>query len=139
MSADCFLDTNILVYAALGRYSSPAKYERARLIIGETDFAISSQVAQEFYVNVTRKSDKPLSHDQALIWLEGLRDRPFMQLDLEDVMRAAKLMLRYRISYWDSLILTAGLKSGASILYTEDLSHGQVYESIRVENPFQSH
>ncbi|MGA2289630.1 hypothetical protein [Bradyrhizobium sp.] len=60
MTVDCFLDTNVLFYAAMARFTAPAKYERARWIIAETDFGLSGQVLQEFFVNVTRKTN----HDQ---------------------------------------------------------------------------
>lgn len=43
---------------------------------------------------------------------------------------------RYQLSYWDSAIIAAANALGATMLYTEDLNHGQLYGRTRVENPF---
>jgi predicted nucleic acid-binding protein len=40
------------------------------------------------------------------------------------------------LSFWDALIVQAAAASGAERLYSEDLSHGQVYGTVRVVNPF---
>ena len=54
MIVDCFLDTNVLVYAALGRFSAPEKHDRARHVMAGTNFGLSSQVLQDFLVISTR-------------------------------------------------------------------------------------
>ncbi len=139
MIVDCFLDTNVLIYAALGRFAEPAKYERARMLIAETNFGLSSQVLQEFFVNVTRKSDKPFTTDHAITWLDALIDRPCAAIDRELVVEAARVADRHKISYWDSALIAAATRMGAPVLYTEDLNHGQIYGPVRVENPFRTH
>jgi predicted nucleic acid-binding protein len=53
----------------------------------------------------------------------------------DSVLEAADLEARYRISFWDALIVQAAASSGAEILYSEDLSNGQVYSGVRVVNP----
>jgi len=137
MNADCFLDTNVLVYAAMARFSAPAKYARARELVAQTHFAISGQVLQEFFVNVTRKSDKPLSVEKAIEWLDTLADRPCAAIDREPVIRGANIAAGYQTSYWDGAIIAAAEKLRAPILYSEDLNHGQLYGSVRVVNPFR--
>jgi len=136
MLPDCFVDTNVLFYAALGRFSAPQKYKRAREIIAESHFAVSGQVLQEFFVTATRKSDKPLTHAEALEWLNRLIDRPCAVVDHELVIRAAEIARRYLVSYWDGAILAGAEITGAPVLFTEDLNHGQIYGSVRVINPF---
>jgi predicted nucleic acid-binding protein len=138
MTVDCLLDTNVLVYAAMGRYSAPAKYKRARSVMAGTDFAVSGQILQEFFVTVTRKSDKPLSFAKAMEWLEDLRDRPCVQIDYDLVKRGAEIGPRYQTSYWDGAVLAAAEQIGAPLVYSEDLSHGQLYGSVRVVNPFKA-
>jgi predicted nucleic acid-binding protein len=138
MKPDCFLDTNVLFYAAMGRYSAPQKYRQARRIIAETNFAISGQVLQEFFVNVTRKSDRPLTNQQAIQWLNRLIDRPCAAIDHELVVRGAEIASRFRIAYWDGGIVAGAERDGASILYTEDLNDGQMYGSVRAVNPFNT-
>jgi predicted nucleic acid-binding protein len=43
---------------------------------------------------------------------------------------------RFRFSCWDSLILAAALESGCDTIYTEDLHHGQIVETVKIINPF---
>ncbi len=45
---------------------------------------------------------------------------------------------RYRISFWDALILAAAQSGEAEILYTEDLNDGQQYGTVTVRNPFRT-
>ena len=42
----------------------------------------------------------------------------------------------WQISFWDGLILAAAEEADASELLSEDLSHGQLVEGIRIVNPF---
>jgi predicted nucleic acid-binding protein len=136
MIADCFLDTNVLVYAATGRFTEPTKHERARDLIATTHFALSGQVLAEFFVNATRKSDVPLTVEQAYRWIESLRDRPCAAVDHELVTSAIRHSARYRINYYDAAIIAAAERLGAPLLYSEDLNDGQTYGSVRVVNPF---
>jgi predicted nucleic acid-binding protein len=53
----------------------------------------------------------------------------------ESVLQALEIEARYQTSFWDALILQAAERSGASILYSEDLATGQRYGSIQVVNP----
>ena len=55
----------------------------------------------------------------------------------ESILEALDLEERYRISFWDALIVQAAERSGASILYSEDLSEGQTYASVRILNPLR--
>lgn len=137
MNPDCFLDTNVLAYAASGRNSAPDRQRRAREIIAENDFAISGQVLQEFYVTVTRKAAHSLSHREAIEWLDRLSDRPCVPTDGELVRRGADIADRFQVSYWDGAVIAAAERSDAFILYTEDLNHGQLYGSVRAINPFR--
>jgi predicted nucleic acid-binding protein len=137
MSPDCFLDTNVLVYAAIGERSWPEQHARAREIIAENDFAVSGQVLQEFFVNVTRKSKLPMSTARAREWLDVLRERPCVPTDWGLVVRGAEVAERFRLSYWDGAVIAAAERSQTSILYTEDLNDGQLYGSVRAVNPFR--
>ena len=56
----------------------------------------------------------------------------------ESILEALDLESRYRISFWDALVVQAAQASGAEVLYSEDLSDGQIYGSVRVVNPLQA-
>jgi len=136
MSVECFLDTNILVYAVSALQEDNAKKSRALDLIQSADFGISSQVLQEFYVTVTRKIRKPLAPETAVALLEEYRLFPTAYTDYPLILSAIEHSLRYRISYWDGAIVAAAEALDASVLYTEDLSHGQRYGVVQVANPF---
>jgi predicted nucleic acid-binding protein len=139
MIAECFFDTNILVYAAIGRRSERAKYDRAVDLIATEDFSTSAQVLQEFYVNVVRKSDVPLSPTKAAEWVAAISRKPCQDVDSAVVMRGIENSIRYRISYWDGAIIAAAERLGAQRLYSEDLNHDQTYGTVRAVNPFLEH
>ena len=52
------------------------------------------------------------------------------------VLTALDLSRRYCLSHWDSMLLAACLEAGVTTLHSEDLSHGQRYDSVLVVNPF---
>ena len=136
MSVDAFLDTNILVYAVTSDVSQRPKRKRALEIIQTEDFAVSTQVLQEFYVIVTRKLSRPLTPGQALEWIEELAVFPCVATEVSLVKIAIEISVRYQTSYWDAAILAAAESMGAPRLYSEDLNHGQRYGSVEVVNPF---
>jgi predicted nucleic acid-binding protein len=136
MKIDCFLDTNILIYAALGRGLYETKRTIAHDLVVDAKFGISTQVLQEFYANVTRKTEIPLTPDEALEWIEGLELQGCVTVDKTLIKVAIGISQRYRINYWDGAILAAAERLGAEIVYTEDLNHGQTYGPVRVVNPF---
>ena len=54
----------------------------------------------------------------------------------ETVIAASEIQERNQLSFWDAMILATAVRSGAAVLLSEDLNHGQVVEGVRVENPF---
>jgi predicted nucleic acid-binding protein len=137
MSARRFVDTNILVYAhdrGAGR-----KHDLARALIerlwDERSGAISTQVLQELYVNVRRKSAAPISAEEAQQLIADYLAWEVVLNDGASILRAIDLEARYGISFRDALIVQAAEQTGSSILYSEDLSHGQTYGSVEVIDP----
>lgn len=53
------------------------------------------------------------------------------------VLAALDLKSRYGFAYWDAAILAAALAQGCGLLYSEDLSHGQIVEGLRIVDPFR--
>ena len=135
-SSEVFLDSNILVYAALGRDHAGHRWERAREIVLTEDYCTSGQVLAEFYNNVTRKGAPPLAPEKAREWVRTIARKPCQPITPEVVVAGIDLSQRHRISYWDGAIIAAAERLGARVIYSEDLNHGQTYGSVRVENPF---
>ena len=102
------IDTNILIYAASNREADTAKQAVAQAILGEPDLALSVQVLQEFYYQVTRlQGPAGLTHEQALAFLKPLSTLPIQEITLALFHRATETRERFGISYWDSAILAA--------------------------------
>jgi predicted nucleic acid-binding protein len=137
MNDKSFVDTNILVYAH--DLTSGAKNERARALMEKLwstgGGVLSTQVLQELCVNLRRKAVKPLTIEETRSLIEDYSDWEIVVNTHDSVIGALSIEARYQISFWDALIVHAAEKSGAAILYSEDLSDGQTYGSIRVVNP----
>lgn len=134
-SAECFLDTNILIYAASGRIDEPAKWQVSQGLLTAA-FGTSGQVLAEFYYNAVKKGSVPLAPDVARRWVHLLAKRPFVVVDEHLVLAGIDLSQRYKISYWDGAIIAAAERLGVTTVYSEDLVHGQTYGKVRVCNPF---
>lgn len=133
-----FVDTNVLVYAY--DKSAPEKHEAAQEIIAglwESGLGlISPQVLQEFYVTVTKKLKKPLAGDSARTIVADLCKWSIVAMNGEDVLAAIDIQLKHQLSFWDSMIVHAARKGGASLLLSEDLNDGQEIGEVLVKNPF---
>ena len=136
LTCDAFLDTNILLYAALGSDDSPEKWAVARKLLSIVHFGTSGQVLAEFYSNAIRKGKRPLTKDEALVWVRQLARKPCQPIDGKLVEQAIEFSARYQISYWDGAIIAAANRLGANVVYTEDLNHQQIYGNVRALNPF---
>ncbi len=136
MSVDCLLDTNILVYAVSAAEGDAARRSLALDLVARTDFGLSAQVLQEFYVTVTRKIRKPLPADQAVALMDEYRHFPTVPTDYPLIVAGVELTLRYGISYGVGAIVAAAEILEAPTLYTEDLNHGQHYGRVLAINPF---
>ncbi len=137
MSDKYFLDTNILVYAH--DRSAGVKHDRARSLVEKLwhsgDGVLSTQVLQELCVNLRRKSNPPLSIEETRRILQDYLSWEVVVNSADSVVQALDIEARYKISFWDALILQAAEVSGVAVLYSEDLSANQHYGSIRVVNP----
>jgi predicted nucleic acid-binding protein len=136
MSAEVFLDANILLYASSSAPADAAKRERARALMIETPFALSAQVLQEFIANALRKKSLGLSEANIDATLELASHVPVQPITRELVVKATALRRRHQVSHWDATILAAAAELGCRTLYSEDLAHGQDYDGVRVVNPF---
>ncbi len=137
MSDKFFVDTNILVYAH--DRAAGAKHERARSLIEKLWISgggvLSTQVLQELCVNLRRKSAHPLSIEQMRKLLRDYLSWDIVINTAESVVEALVIEDRYRISFWDALIIQAAGTSGARVVYSEDLADGRTYGPLRVVNP----
>jgi len=138
MNGKVFVDTNILIYAhdldAGQRNTLSADILRD---LWENRIGIiSTQVLQEFYVNVTRKIENPLPKSKARGIIESYLAWPVELNDAKTVLAASEIEERHMLSFWDALIVASARNADAEKILTEDLNHGQQIEGILIENPF---
>ena len=140
MSDKFFVDTNILVYAH--DHAAGTKHERARSLIERLwksgAGVLSTQVLQELCVNLRRKAARPLSIEQTSKVIQDYMRWDIVVNTAESIVEALAIENRYKIAFWDALILQAAGVSGASVVYSEDLSDGQFYGPLRVVNPLNN-
>lgn len=135
--AKVMLDTNVIFYAATAEPEDAVKHRVAINIIRGASFVLCAQALHEFYDAATRGKSPPMSSIEALTWIEELETFVSTDLSVETVKAGAEIAARYGLRYWDGAMLAAAHQAGAETFVTEDLNHGQIYGSVRVENPFK--
>ena len=131
-----FFDTNVLVYCT--DTTAPEKQTIARALVSqaraEGNAVASTQVLIELFNVLTRKQQMPQAHAKTLVM--AYTHWTVVPSDVALVTTAIEKSIQQRLSIWDAMVVEAALRSGAQILYTEDLNHGQRFESLKVVNPF---
>jgi len=99
---------------------------------------LSTQVLTEFYVNVTQKLKPGLDRETARADVRTLS--AWQPLNLDDAVfeQAWRIQDRYKLSFWDAMIVGAAHVGGCLYVLTEDLQDGQDIAGVRVVNPFLS-
>lgn len=132
-----FIDTNIFVYSAVEDTINLDKRDKAiELIQGEEyEIIVSTQVINEFYTILIRNGISDADIQERIF--EIVENAVLTNVTFKTIQYAWGIREQYKYSYWDSLIVASALENNCSILYTEDLQHGQVLEKkLKVINPF---
>ena len=139
MSANVFVDTNILVYSrdSSEEIKQPIAIDVLTELWQKGTGKISTQVCNEYYTTVTQKLKPGLSKDEAWQDIEALFAWQPLAVDKKVLVKAKACQLRYQLSWWDSLIVSAAYYCNCSTILSEDLNNGQEYFGIVVENPFK--
>lgn len=133
-----FLDTNILLYSISRSPEEAEKRAQAITLLERDDCALSVQALQEFYVQATRPTRAdPLPHEIAAGLIRAWGRFRVQETTVALVHAALDLKARCGFSYWDAAIVAAAVAQGCDTLFTEDLSHGQVVEGVRIVDPFR--
>ena len=130
--ADSFFDTSVLLYLLS---DDTFKADRIEALLGARG-VISVQVLNEFAVVALRKLKMPLNEVREI--LDTIRAVCAVEpITVETHDRGLAVLERYKFSFYDSILVATALISGAKILYSEDLQHGQIIDNqLRVTNPF---
>lgn len=137
MTAEVFLDTNVLLYACSDSPADAPRQQRASELILGSSFGISTQVLQEFISNALRKDALGITESAIDATLELASHVPVLPVTLELVISATTLRRRFQFSHWDSTIVAAAQALGCTTLFSEDLTDGQQFGDLSIVNPFR--
>lgn len=138
MTALVFVDTNLLVYARDMRDATKraTALEWIRLLWSQERGRTSVQVLNEYYDVITRKFPAVRAEDvweDVRYYLSGWNPQP---LDAEVLDLAHDVESRYRLNWWDCLIVAAAQAQNCLLLLSEDLQDGADYGGVVVRSPF---
>ena len=127
-----FFDTNILLYL-LSKDKRKADCAEAIIAMGGM---ISVQVLNEFASVAFRKLG--MAYHEIREILNSIRAICQVQpVTIETHDLGLNIVERFGFSLYDSMIVSAALQSGCSILYSEDMQHGQeINAQLIITNPF---
>ena len=138
MSAPDFLDSNIMVYAydvSDARKQHIAQDLVRKAIRGES--VISTQVLAELAATLLHKLSPAAPPNDVLAILNALGPIRLILPDGDTVRRAVEARASYGIHFYDGMIVAAAERAGCSRIWSEDLSAGQRYFGVAVDNPFR--
>ncbi len=127
-----FFDTNVLLYLLS---EDNLKADRAEAIIASGGI-ISVQVLNEFASVASRKLRMSyVEIRDVLATVRAVCQTQTVTVDTHD--RGLDIAERFGFSLYDSMIVSSALQSGCSVLYSEDMQHGQKIDAqLLVINPF---
>lgn len=136
--ATVFVDTNVLLYAEDKAHADKHRAARGwlRALWLRRCGRVSNQVLNEFYANATRKLKPAMPAGDARAEVRRYqRWNPWL-CDQATVEGAWAVESRFKLSWWDALIVAAAQQQGCSLLLSEDLQHEQTIDGVRILNPF---
>jgi predicted nucleic acid-binding protein len=138
MTGKVFVDTNVLVYCRDSAFpdKQAIAWEWVDRLWRERSGRLSVQVCNEYFVTVTAKLKPGLSPEKAWRDVQNYAAWNPVALDLGLLSLARETQVRYQLSWWDSLIVSAANRAECHLLLSEDLNSDQQYWGIRVVNPF---
>ena len=128
-----FVDTNIAIYS-IGK--DEAKRGVALSILANNP-VMSVQVLSETANIMRRKLGFDANAIASVVDKLSQVCCQLQPLTLDTLHGGLDIAKRYGFSHYDSLIIAAALQADCTILYSEDLQHGQIInERLTVINPF---
>ena len=130
-----FLDTNVLVYSF--SETEVAKSEAGRALIESNGAWVSTQVLSELANVLTHRFRAPAQEAKRRV-MSIAASCEVIVVSPPIVFDALRIMERFGYNFYDSQIIAAALACGASVLYSEDLHHGQTVDGkLAIRSPFR--
>ena len=138
MTAPCFVDASVLIYSRDPR--DPLKQARAAEWIDwlwqQRAGRTSVQALSEFYASATRQ----LGIDADIAWDEVKRYMAWTPLPTDEALLrgAREAERRWKLSWWDSMVVAAAQLQDCVIIASDELEDGATFGAVKVRNPFTS-
>jgi predicted nucleic acid-binding protein len=127
-----FIDSNVIVYFATADLGRSRRV--AELLAGEV--FLSVQVLNEV-ASVCRRKFQLTWEEVAEVSYYLQEAATIVPVDLHTHNGALRLQSRYRLGWYDSVLLSAALQAGCTTFWSEDMQHGQLIEDqLTIRNPF---
>ncbi|MDE2060079.1 MAG: PIN domain-containing protein [candidate division NC10 bacterium] len=139
MTAEVFVDTNVLAYAY--DRSEPAKQCQALAVLDVLAMrergVLSTQVLGELFVTLTRKLTVPIGAAAATERIQHyLLSWPVLEVTGLIVLEAARGVQSHQLSFWDAQIWATARLNQIPVIFSEDFSTNRTLEGIQFINPF---
>ncbi|MFP4486347.1 MAG: PIN domain-containing protein [Campylobacterales bacterium] len=143
MRDSIFIDTNIFVYAFIEnkqKSEDQLKHEQSKEFLSninvDTQVSISTQVCSEYYNALLKnKIDEKIIESSLKTLMKSVN---VLYISEDTILKTMDIKSRYKLSYWDSLIISTALENACSILYSEDMQNGLVVENrLKIINPLE--
>lgn len=138
MNDKFFIDTNIFIY--LVQHSSDKQIISRKIIytgILKGSGIISTQVIQEFLNAVLVKIKTPMKPEEMQTIMQSfLFPLCHVYPDYDLFYDALEIRTETKYSFYDSLIISAALRGGCDVLYTENMQSGQKVRGVEIVNPY---
>lgn len=132
MIADFAIDTNIAIYAL----SEDPKCDIALSVLSAGPL-ISVQLLNEFANASLRKRQLPWPEIEDSLAVINSLAANVRSLDIELHRLGRDVAKRYKLGFYDSLIIAAALLDECEVLFSEDMQHGLVIDGrLTIINPF---
>jgi predicted nucleic acid-binding protein len=134
----CFVDTNVLVYAA--DQGNPVKNQRARewldALASHDGLVLSPQSINEFY-RVSRRRFPSVARAEMLQACERLLVWCTAALDIHTIRRAWLIEEATGYQWFDCVLLASATIAECRYFLSEDLQHGRSLGNLEIVDPFR--
>ncbi|MDR1626326.1 MAG: PIN domain-containing protein [Spirochaetia bacterium] len=135
MNGKAFIDTNIYVYTQ--RSDDPAKTRISKMAIDKFECISSTQVLNEtsnIFIN-----KYPMPHEKLIAFIDAIIATSTVSIiSITTVKDALEISRKYKISYYDSLMIAAALENNCELFLSEDMQDGQIIlDKLKIVNIFK--
>jgi predicted nucleic acid-binding protein len=136
MKDKCFIDSNAFIYLldATDVKKNKLALELFATRLNMFDTYISTQVIKEVSSVCLRRLK--YSIDEVYRVVDLLNEHNVMDTSVETIKSGLEIVRNHSFSFYDSLIIASAIESNCSVLYSEDMNHGETIAGLKIINPF---